>query len=115
MHRAGRSADAGSRPTDDPVIMRYLSLTCIVAAIMANDANAQLRPDVAGTHAAVVADHPLAAATGADVLKRGGNAMDAAIAMAAVRSEEHTSELQSRLHLVCRPLLAKEKKETATP
>src|SRR5687768_18289952 len=27
-----------------------------------------------------------------------------------VRSEEHTSELQSRLHLVCRPLL--EKKNT---
>jgi gamma-glutamyltranspeptidase / glutathione hydrolase len=64
--------------------MRFLSLTCIVAALMVNDANAQLRPDVAGTHAAVVADHPLAAATGADVLKRGGNAMDAAIAMAAV-------------------------------
>src|SRR2546429_4537145 len=29
------------------------------------------------------------------------------------RSEEHTSELQSRLHLVCRLLL--EKKKTATP
>src|SRR2546429_4515398 len=27
-----------------------------------------------------------------------------------VRSEEHTSELQSRLHLVCRPLLEKKKK-----
>src|SRR5687768_18204193 len=27
-----------------------------------------------------------------------------------VRSEEHTSELQSRLHLVCRVLLAKKKK-----
>src|ERR1041385_219334 len=26
-----------------------------------------------------------------------------------VRSEEHTSELQSRLHLVCRPLLAKKR------
>src|SRR2546429_5967045 len=26
-----------------------------------------------------------------------------------VRSEEHTSELQSRLHLVCRPLLEKKK------
>jgi gamma-glutamyltranspeptidase / glutathione hydrolase len=64
--------------------MRYLSLTCIAAVLMANDANAQLRPDVAGTQAAVVADHPLAAATGADVLRRGGNAMDAAIAMAAV-------------------------------
>src|SRR2546422_2275231 len=29
-----------------------------------------------------------------------------------VRSEEHTSELQSRLHLVCRLLLEKKKKET---
>src|SRR2546422_9404062 len=30
------------------------------------------------------------------------------------RSEEHTSELQSRLHLVCRLLLEKKKKNTAT-
>src|SRR2546422_3035502 len=30
------------------------------------------------------------------------------------RSEEHTSELQSRLHLVCRLLLEKKKKEKAT-
>src|SRR2546422_8484298 len=29
------------------------------------------------------------------------------------RSEEHTSELQSRLHLVCRLLLEKKKKEEA--
>src|SRR2546422_1378561 len=29
----------------------------------------------------------------------------------AVRSEEHTSELQSRLHLVCRLLLEKKKKK----
>src|SRR2546429_1593581 len=32
----------------------------------------------------------------------------------AVRSEEHTSELQSRLHLVCRLLLEKKKKHTPT-
>src|SRR2546422_5861844 len=31
-----------------------------------------------------------------------------------VRSEEHTSELQSRLHLVCRLLLEKKKHETNT-
>src|SRR2546422_6241431 len=31
-----------------------------------------------------------------------------------VRSEEHTSELQSRLHLVCRLLLEKKKKITKT-
>src|SRR2546429_9802562 len=30
----------------------------------------------------------------------------------AIRSEEHTSELQSRLHLVCRLLLEKKKKIT---
>src|SRR2546422_5434740 len=30
------------------------------------------------------------------------------------RSEEHTSELQSRLHLVCRLLLEKKKKTTNT-
>lgn len=47
---------------------------------------AQMRPDVTGANAAVVADHPLAAAAGADVLRRGGNAMDAAITMAAVLS-----------------------------
>src|SRR2546422_7085580 len=34
---------------------------------------------------------------------------------APVRSEEHTSELQSRLHLVCRLLLEKKKKNTITP
>src|SRR3989449_6405133 len=33
---------------------------------------------------------------------------------AALRSEEHTSELQSRLHLVCRLLLEKKKKKSTT-
>src|SRR2546422_1515531 len=32
-------------------------------------------------------------------------------AIAELRSEEHTSELQSRLHLVCRLLLEKKKKK----
>src|SRR2546429_2474378 len=32
----------------------------------------------------------------------------------AERSEEHTSELQSRLHLVCRLLLEKKKKKTTS-
>src|SRR5205809_5640676 len=31
------------------------------------------------------------------------------------RSEEHTSELQSRLHLVCRLLLEKKKKKNSSP
>ncbi len=42
------------------------------------------RPDVRGINGAVSAGHPLAAAAGYDVLRRGGNAIDAAIAMAGV-------------------------------
>lgn len=42
------------------------------------------RPDVRGVTGAVSAGHPLAAAAGHDVLRRGGNALDATIAMAGV-------------------------------
>lgn len=48
------------------------------------DLDAQSRPEVQGREAAVVAGHPLAAAAGMDVLRRGGNAVDAAVTMAAV-------------------------------
>src|SRR2546429_6484643 len=37
------------------------------------------------------------------------------IPLLALRSEEHTSELQSRLHLVCRLLLEKKKKYRPVP
>ena len=42
------------------------------------------RPEVRGTGGAVSSDHPLATAVGLDVLRRGGNATDAVIAMAGV-------------------------------
>src|SRR2546429_1141947 len=45
----------------------------------------------------------------ADAVSGGGHKMRGFLK--AVRSEEHTSELQSRLHLVCRLLLEKKKKE----
>src|SRR5690625_5619115 len=44
------------------------------------------------------------------VSEKTGGKIDAIVAVAGVRSEEHTSELQSRGHLVCRLLL--EKKNT---
>src|SRR5687768_18356838 len=40
----------------------------------------------------------------------GGGSSSSEQAHASARSEEHTSELQSRLHLVCRLLLEKKKK-----
>lgn len=42
------------------------------------------RPEVRGVRGAVSAGHPLAAAAGLDVLRRGGNATDAVVAMAGV-------------------------------
>ena len=42
------------------------------------------RPDVSGLHGAVVAGHPLAAAAGYEVLRAGGNAIDATVTMAGV-------------------------------
>src|SRR5690625_6980899 len=43
-----------------------------------------------------------------------GGAFQAVMKTAALRSEEHTSELQSRGHLVCRLLLEKKKYESNT-
>src|SRR2546422_5486333 len=51
-----------------------------------------------------------------EALRRGGDAVGLEHTVASLaeqqgqRSEEHTSELQSRLHLVCRLLLEKKKK-----
>src|SRR5688500_10638624 len=68
-------------------LMRVRVLLLVIAmTAISSELAAQMRPEVSGSSAAVVADHPLAAAVGADVLRRGGNAMDAAITMAAVLS-----------------------------
>src|SRR2546422_11741999 len=45
-----------------------------------------------------------------DAERRHGRAAHADVQRPGERSEEHTSELQSRLHLVCRLLLEKKKK-----
>jgi gamma-glutamyltranspeptidase/glutathione hydrolase len=42
------------------------------------------RADVRGVHGAVTSDHPLASAVGLNVLKQGGNAVDAIVSMAGV-------------------------------
>lgn len=57
----------------------------LVASVSALPAQTQMmRPDVMGRSAALSSDHALATAAGAAVLRRGGNAVDAAIAMAGV-------------------------------
>src|SRR2546422_4929551 len=48
--------------------------------------------------------------TKGDFLKWFATSFRTSLCLFSVRSEEHTSELQSRLHLVCRLLLEKKKK-----
>jgi len=74
---------AGSHGSQMERIGLLLLLTTTVATAPMT-ADAQGRPQVSGLEAALSSDHPLATAAGADVLRRGGNAIDAAITMAGV-------------------------------
>src|SRR2546422_6011078 len=49
------------------------------------------------------------------ISRRGASTSSGSISRPRWRSEEHTSELQSRLHLVCRLLLEKKKKKMTYP
>src|SRR3989449_8214293 len=99
----------------------------LFAGIRANDSGARSAPPqrLPGLQAAAAAKatRPViissanglrALERGMEILRKGGDTLDAAVAVVTVvedRSEEHTSELQSRLHLVCRLLLEKKKKK----
>ena len=64
--------------------MGFASLVLAMVPAVPLAAQSMMRPDVMGREAAVVSDHVLASMAGAAVLRNGGNAVDAAITMAAV-------------------------------
>src|SRR2546429_3756340 len=58
----------------------------------------------------VVLEHPLEVLESHSLVEQACHQHSQALRVRRSRSEEHTSELQSRLHLVCRLLLEKKKK-----
>src|ERR1041385_5146046 len=100
------------------LVATTFGLTSFCAQVVED--RSQARSMVVTRYGIVTTEHPLASEIGADILRQGGNAIDAAVAANAAmgffapmmngiggdlfaivyRSEEHTSELQSRLHLV---------------
>ena len=72
LRRVGR---AGRMPT--------LAAAALAAAVLASAAAAASRPAVRGRQAMVVTPDAIATAVGRDVLRNGGNAVDASVAVAA--------------------------------
>src|SRR2546423_11788797 len=98
------------------VLLLLLTLLFFVPAAVSQDRHTA-RSMVISRYGIVATTHVQASQAGGEILRKGGSAVDAAIAANAVlgvtepmRSEEHTSELQSLAYLVCRPLLEKNKK-----
>src|SRR6478752_5855188 len=87
-------------------MLRALVTTVSGAVVSAPDRDASARAT------SVVVVPPLRPTTPPGTTR---SAAAAAIARFSSRSEEHTSELQSRLHLVCRLLLEKKKTPSQRP
>src|SRR3989449_11745954 len=106
---AERHLDRHMRPEAEDADVAAAHVLVIVGGVDAEHAEAQVRPDGVPEVRVTRSRRMAVAESGRNVR------LDAQAGRGqADRSEEHTSELQSRLHLVCRLLLEKKKKDYET-
>src|SRR3989449_2266895 len=91
-------------------VLHQIFLAAGYKCVLAKDGDEGLQVFKAGRPPLVVTDLKMPGITGIELLQQ-VRAVDDDVAVIVLRSEEHTSELQSRLHLVCRLLLEKKKKK----
>src|SRR2546422_2963992 len=97
---------------------RLPPVVALAAACASGGASGGTTPTPYTPSSAHVGDRPAQPPNASDLVRYGPNALRYVVRrqlhIQQGRSEEHTSELQSRLHLVCRLLLEKKKKTDST-
>src|ERR1035438_1003460 len=110
-HRQGRGglgveSQHPSRETEMRGRLLVPAVCLLALTVLSPVTAADQQHTASGSKGLVVPGRAAATRAGIRMLEQGGNAADAGAAtLLALRSEEHTSELQSLRHLVCRLLL----------
>src|SRR2546422_4147212 len=108
------TANSGSMPDEQPAMIEMVPVGATVVRLQLRSLRMGRTRSPLGPRAQVASGPQIDRSHAGNTPRCSASFSEAALASSStnsiMRSEEHTSELQSRLHLVCRLLLEKKKK-----